>query len=52
MEEKQRYQPYVPANEDGNNELKENRGSGSTQPFIPNGWGDPNWEGNTFQEDK
>lgn len=38
MSSLEKYQPYVPVNNEGDNDIRENRGAGSTQPYIPNGW--------------
>jgi len=36
--EEPKHQPYLPANEPGNNDIKANTGVGSSTPEIPNGW--------------
>lgn len=33
-----KYQPYVPVNNEGDNDIRENNGAGSTKPYIPNGY--------------
>ncbi len=42
------YQPYAPANEQGNNDIRENIGANAMQPAPLNGWGEQNFEENTF----
>lgn len=40
--EQPKYQPYrpTPKDQDGINDVVENRGAGSTEPYIPNSWDD------------
>jgi hypothetical protein len=52
MSNASKYEPYAPTpqKQDGCNDLAENRGPNSTEPYRPNGW--ENFERNTFESGK